>query len=219
MKLTAIEENYLKNIYKLQTETTRVSTNSLAAAIATTAASVTDMLKKLKQKKLLDYKKYYGFKLNITGQKAALKIIRKHRLWEYFLVNKLGMQWEKIHEVAEELEHVSDDELIERLDAYLEYPTLDPHGDPIPNAKGEIPVLIQIPLSELKRNRKAVVSSVSNQSVQMLEMLNYLGIQIGEALTVLKSFELDGSLLIKIGKKKECLISGSAAQNIFVYDR
>lgn len=218
MKLSAIEENYIKEIYKLQNESDRVSTNALATSITTTAASVSDMLQKLKTKKLLDYKKYYGFRLNANGQKIALKIIRKHRLWEYFLVAKLGMQWEKIHDVAEELEHISSDELIERLDEYLGRPTLDPHGDPIPNAKGQMTVLSQIPIAQLKKNKKATVSSVGNQSIKMLEMLNYLGLQIGDTLMVVKTFDLDGSLLIKTGKKKECLISGAAAKNIFVYD-
>ena len=218
MKLSESEENHLKNIYNLQQNSSRVTTNSLAAVLNTSAASITDMLKKLKAKKLLDYKKYYGFKLNALGKTEALKIIRKHRLWEYFLVSKLGMNWDKIHEIAEELEHVSSMELIERLDNYLGYPKIDPHGDPIPDENGNMPILNQISLSQLAINKKATVSSISNQTIEMMEMLNYYGIQIGDSLTIIKSFELDGSLLIKIARKQEFVIGGLAAKNIFVYD-
>lgn len=217
MKLSESEENHLKNIYNLQTDTSRVSTNSLAEVLNTSPASITDMLKKLKAKKFLDYKKYYGFKLNSLGKKEALKIIRRHRLWEYFLVTKLGMKWEKVHEIAEELEHVSSMELIERLDKFLGQPTIDPHGDPIPDENGNMPILNQIPISQLRINKKAVVSSIGNQTNEMMEMLNYYGLQIGDSLTVIKSFELDGSLLIKIARKQECIIAGLAAKNIFVY--
>jgi DtxR family transcriptional regulator, Mn-dependent transcriptional regulator len=218
MKLSSIEENYIKSIYNLQEKTGKVNTNSLARFLNTSAASITDMLKKLKAKKILDYRKYYGFQLNDTGKKEALKIIRRHRLWEFFLVEKLGMDWEKIHEIAEELEHVSSMELIEKLDAYLGRPKIDPHGDPIPDAKGNLPVLQQIALTALPLKQTGIVSSVSNQSAEMMEMLNHYHIAIGSQIRVLKCFDFDGSLQIKIPRFPECIISGQAAQNIFVYD-
>lgn len=218
MKLSASEENYIKSIYNLQKATEKVNTNSLAAFLDTSAASITDMLKKLKTKKLLEYKKYYGFRLNASGNKEALKIIRRHRLWEFFLVEKLGMEWEKVHAIAEELEHVSSVELITRLDHYLGNPKIDPHGDPIPDEKGVMPVLKQTPLIDLPIKKIATVSSVSNQTPEMMEMLNYYGIKIGSSIKVLKSFVFDGSLQIKIARQPECVISGLAAQNIFVYD-
>jgi DtxR family Mn-dependent transcriptional regulator len=218
MKLSESEENYIKSIYNLQEKTEKVNTNSLAAFLNTSAASITDMLKKLKGKKLLEYKKYYGFRLNEAGNKEALKIIRRHRLWEFFLVAKLGMEWEKVHDVAEELEHVSSLELINKLDDYLGNPKIDPHGDPIPDEKGKIAVLKQKALKDLPVKQNAVVSSVSNQTTEMMEMLNHYGIGIGSQIKVLKAFEFDGSLQIKIAKKPECIISGMAAQNIFVYD-
>jgi DtxR family Mn-dependent transcriptional regulator len=176
------------------------------------------MLKKLKTKKLLEYKKYYGFRLNASGNKEALKIIRRHRLWEFFLVEKLGMEWEKVHAIAEELEHVSSVELITRLDHYLGNPKIDPHGDPIPDEKGVMPVLKQTALIDLPIKKTATVSSVSNQTPEMMEMLNHYGIKIGSSIKVLKSFVFDGSLHIKIARQPECVISGVAAQNIFVYD-
>ena len=218
MKLSESEENYIKSIYNLQENTEMVNTNSLATFLDTSAASITDMLKKLQSKKLLEYKRYHGFRLNNAGNKQALKIIRRHRLWEYFLVAKLGMEWEKVHDIAEELEHVSSAELISRLDDFLDNPKIDPHGDPIPDDKGIMPVLHQISLKDLPVKQNAVVSSVSNQSPQMMEMLNHYGIKIGSAIRVLKHFVFDGSLQVRIAKQPECVISGMAAQNIFVYD-
>jgi DtxR family Mn-dependent transcriptional regulator len=218
MKLSASEENYIKSIYNLQKATEKVNTNSLAAFLDTSAASITDMLKKLKIKKLLEYKKYYGFRLNAAGNKEALKIIRRHRLWEFFLVEKLGMEWEKVHAIAEELEHVSSVELITRLDHFLGNPKIDPHGDPIPDEMGVMPVLKQTALKDLPIKKTATVSSVSNQTPEMMEMLNHYGIKIGSSIKVLKSFVFDGSLHIKIARQPECVISGLAAQNIFVYD-
>ncbi len=218
MKFSESEENYIKGIYALQQKSKRVNTNSLASLLETSAASITDMLKKLKSKKLLDYKKYHGFRLNEEGNREALKIIRRHRLWEYFLVSKLGMDWEKIHDIAEELEHVSSKELIDRLDQFLGNPTRDPHGDPIPNEFGIMPEVNQISLKDLQLKRSARISSVSDQSPELMEMLNNYGIRIGTPIKVLQSFDFDGSLKVKIARQPDQMISGLAAENIFVYD-
>src|SRR5688500_15198727 len=137
MNFSVSEENYIKSIYHLQGKTGLVNTNALARELNTKAASVTDMLIKLKAKKILQNEKYHGFKLKEQGNKIALMIIRKHRLWEYFLVSKLGFDWDKVHAIAEELEHVSSPELIKKLDGYLGTPTIDPHGDPIPDRHGK----------------------------------------------------------------------------------
>lgn len=218
MNLSHSEENYIKSIYNLQEKTKKVNTNSLAAFLNTSAASITDMLKKLKSKKLLEYKKYYGFRLNEAGIKEALKIIRRHRLWEFFLVSKLGMKWEEVHDIAEELEHVSSPGLINKLDSYLGKPKIDPHGDPIPDEKGKIVFLKQKSLKELQLKRSAIVSSIGNQTLMMMEMLNHYGIAIGSQIKVLRIFEFDGSMEIKVARKPECTISGIAALNIYVYD-
>jgi DtxR family Mn-dependent transcriptional regulator len=218
MKFSASEENYIKSIYNLQGKTEKVNTNSLAGYLNMRAASVTDMLKRLKTKKLLEYKKYYGFRLNDSGNKEALKIIRRHRLWEFFLVTRLGMEWDKVHAIAEELEHVSSSDLIKRLDSYLGQPKIDPHGDPIPDANGKMPVLNQVSLNNLSLKKNGIVSSVGSQTNQMMEMLNHYGISIGSQIKVLKAFGFDGSLQIKISKQPACIISGHVAQNIFVYD-
>lgn len=217
MNFTESEENYIKSIYHLQQETGMVNTNSLAAEMQTRAASVTDMLKKLSGKKILQYEKYKGFRLTENGKKVALSVVRKHRLWEYFLVEKLGFEWDKVHDIAEELEHVSSNELIERLQHFLGNPSFDPHGDPIPDSNGKIPRINQLNLSVLALNKAAVVSSVGNQSPQMLEMLKHYAIAIGTTIKVLKRFEFDGSMEIKVSKQPACIISELIAKNIFVH--
>ncbi len=217
MNFTVSEENYIKSIYHLQQDTGIVNTNSLAAEMQTKAASVTDMLKKLSAKKILQYEKYKGFKLTDGGKRVALSVVRKHRLWEYFLVEKLGFEWDKVHDIAEELEHISSNELIERLQNFLGNPSFDPHGDPIPDSNGKIPKLNQLNLSELSLNKTAVVSSVTNQSPQMLEMLKHYSIAIGTSVKILKRFGFDGSLEIKVLKQPACIISEPIAKNIFVH--
>ncbi len=217
MNFTVSEENYIKSIYHLQKDAGIVNTNALAAEMQTKAASVTDMLKKLSAKKILQYEKYKGFKLTDSGKKVALTVVRKHRLWEYFLVEKLGFEWDKVHDIAEELEHISSSELIERLQKFLGSPLFDPHGDPIPDSNGRIPKLNQLNISALAINKTAVVSSVTNQSPQMLEMLKHYSISIGTAIKLLKHFEFDGSLEIKIFKQPACIISEQIAKNIFVH--
>jgi len=148
IQLTHTEENYLKAIYKAnQSSKEAVSTNSIAQEMKTSPASVTDMMKKLANKELIIYEKYRGAKLSASGSKTATSLIRKHRLWETFLVQKLGFSWEEVHEIAEELEHINSDKLINRMDEYLGYPKYDPHGDPIPNAEGKFTLREQIGIS------------------------------------------------------------------------
>ena len=218
MNFTISEENHLKSIYHLQQASGTVNTNSLAAELNTKAASVTDMLKKLKAKKLLQYERYKGFKLNEAGKKAALSIVRKHRLWEFFLVEKLGFEWDKVHAIAEELEHISSDELVQRLENFLGNPSVDPHGDPIPDKNGKMPVIKQVNLFGVALGHTVTVSSVSNQNSQMLEMLKHYNISIGTKLMVSKRFDFDGSLEIKVIKRSPCVLSEQIAKNIFVHE-
>ena len=217
LNFTTSEENYIKSIYHLQKDSSTVNTNSLAAEMQTSAASVTDMLKKLKGKKIINYERYKGFKLNENGKKVALGVVRKHRLWEYFLVEKLGFAWDKVHPIAEELEHISSDELIKRLEDFLDNPAFDPHGDPIPDRNGKIPVIKQLSLSVLPLKHPVTVSWVSNQTPQMLEMLKHYHIGIGTQLCVSKRFEFDGSLEIKVLKRPPCILSELVAKNVFVH--
>ena len=209
------EENYLKTIFHLQVGTEAVTTNALAEKLQTRPASVTDMMKKLNAKKLLHYKPYYGFYLSTEGKKIALNVIRRHRLWEYFLAEKLKFSWNEVHEVAEELEHVSSKKLIDKLDEYLEFPQFDPHGDPIPDSKGKIRSYDEVTLAALPLNQPAEVRRVANQSEEMLELLQHKNIGIGTRLEVKKHFDFDHSIELKI-KTSTITISEQLAKNIFV---
>ena len=216
MNYSVSEENYIKTIFLLQKKEGTVTTNELAGELKTRPASVTDMMKKLKAKKLLHYQPYQGFRLTTDGSKVALGIIRRHRLWEYFLAEKLKFTWDEVHEVAEELEHVSNKKLIDKLDAYLGFPKKDPHGDPIPDAQGKIESGKKIRLPEVPLNTSCLVSGVSNQSGEILDLLEHKKISIGTVIEVRKRFEFDQSLEIRTGKQTIINISRELAENILI---
>ncbi len=215
-KFSTTEENYIKAIYHLQQTDGNVTTNEVAAELQTKAASVTDMLKKLKQKKILNYEKYKGFRLSNDGKKIALGIVRKHRLWEFFLVEQLHFGWDEVHEVAEELEHITSKKLIDKLEAFLGYPKFDPHGDPIPDVNGKLPLQQQINLLDLPVNQLAEVSAVGSQNSELLDLLKHKNIGIGTKLEVKKKFSFDHSLEIKIKNQVAFTISQQLAQALFV---
>ena len=213
------EENYIKTIFHLQEADGTVTTNALAAELKARPASITDMMKKLKAKKLVHYEAYHGFRLSNEGKKVALIIIRRHRLWEFFLAEKLKFSWEEVHAVAEDLEHVSSKKLIDKLDEFLGFPRFDPHGDPIPDMNGRIESSKQVSLRDLPLNKTAVVSHVSDQSNEMLELLGHKKIGIGTKLEVKRKFNYDNSLEIKIRQQPAMHISEQLSKNIFVkYD-
>ncbi|HVU58389.1 MAG TPA: metal-dependent transcriptional regulator [Puia sp.] len=218
MKFSASKENHLKAIFHLQHEQGIVTTNALAAALQTRPASVTDMLKKLKEQKLLIYERYKGFRLNNEGKKAAIQVIRKHRLWEYFLVKKLQFGWDEVHEIAEELEHISSKKLVDRLDAFLGFPDTDPHGDPIPDSQGRFLQRRQISLSELPLNKVVQVSAIASQTTEMLELLQHKNIRLGTRLEVRKKFPFDNSLEVKIRNRPPVTLSAQVAKNVLVKD-
>jgi DtxR family Mn-dependent transcriptional regulator len=215
LNFSTSEENYLKTIFHLQTKDDNVSTNELAAKLHTRPASITDMMKKLKNRKLVNYQPYQGFRLTPEGKKVALSIIRRHRLWEYFLAEKLRFKWDEVHEVAEQLEHVSNKKLIDKLDEYLAFPKFDPHGDPIPDTNGKMETGKQINLSELPVNKPAKVCFIANQSELLLEHLNEKKINIGASVVVKRKFSFDDSLEVK-SDNKLLTISDQLAKNIFV---
>jgi len=220
MKYSASKENYIKAIFHLQQQDESVTTNALAEALQTKPASVTDMLKKLKTQKLLQYEKYRGVKLTPEGKKLAVQIIRKHRLWEYFLVEKLQFGWEEVHDIAEELEHISSKKLIDRLDEFLDFPKADPHGDPIPDVNGKIPSMQQSAISDLPVNSSGIVNGISDQSAEMLELLKHKNIQLGTRLDIKKKFDVDGSVEIKIRNQQPVNISEHVAKNVLIaYDK
>jgi DtxR family Mn-dependent transcriptional regulator len=215
--LSLAEENYLKAIYHLsEGGASPVSTNALADALKTKPASVTDMVKKLSGKNLITYEKYYGVNITRHGKTDALSIIRKHRLWETFLVQTLDFTWDEVHEVAEQLEHIQSPLLIEKLDAFLGYPSADPHGHPIPDKHGKFNVSRQIPLSEVAGKKKVVMRAVKRGSPSFLQYLSKIGIYIGAPVAILDRIEFDGSLEILIDGKSKVFISREAAENMLV---
>lgn len=216
MNFSIAEENYIKAIWHLQQHDANVTTNELAAELHTKPASVTDMLKRLKEKKLLNYQPYYGVKLNADGKKIALSIIRKHRLWEFFLVEKLKFNWDEVHAIAEELEHVSSIELIKRLDDFLGNPRFDPHGDPIPDGSGKMESINQITLHELKEYNAAIVTGVGDQSSSLLDVLSKKNISIGTKLEIKQRYPFDNSVEIKIRNQPLITLSEQLAKKIFV---
>jgi DtxR family Mn-dependent transcriptional regulator len=220
MKYSPSKENYLKAIYHLQSQEGVVSTNELAGELQTRAASVTDMLKKLKEQKLLNYEPYKGFRLSSEGRKVAVQVVRKHRLWEFFLVEKLNFEWDEVHDIAEELEHISSRKLIDRLDEFLGFPKIDPHGDPIPDSSGKLERSQQITVLDLPPHIQGQVSGIGDQSSEMLELLRHKNIKLGTMLEVKRKFSFDDSLEIKIRNSPLVTISGQVAKNIFVlYDK
>ena len=215
--LSSVEENYLKYIFQLgELQNGLVKTNDLANKLDHSAASVTDMLKKLADKKLVLYKKYYGVSLTKVGLSIAIKIVRKHRLWETFLVKNLKFTWDKIHDIAEQLEHVQSDELIDKMDEYLGYPKFDPHGEPIPDKLGNISVPNVICLANAKLKKQYMLQSVNDDSAAFLKYLNKIQLQLKDKIRIIDKEEFDETIQLIINDRKQLIISKDAAQNMFV---
>lgn len=210
-------EDYIKNIYKLQGERTKVTTSSIADALNVSAASVTDMIKKLSERSLINYKPYRGVELTRSGRKMALRTLRRHRLWEMFLVDFLGYTWDEVHDEAEKLEHIMSEDLEDRIDKALGYPKHDPHGHPIPSKNGEIVEDDHPSLADLHINDNGIVTRVSDVSQALLKHIASLGIQIRTRIEVLDVVEFDGSRRVRVhGNNNEVYISRQVARNIFV---
>jgi DtxR family Mn-dependent transcriptional regulator len=214
--MTISEENYIKVIYHLSLVSPKgVNTNAIAGMLDTKASSVTDMLKKLSEKELVAYQKYQGVSLTEKGFYSAKMIVRKHRLWEVFLVDKLNFSWDEVHEIAEELEHIKSENLINKLDAFLDFPSFDPHGDPIPNAAGEIKKVIKLLLSETELNIEYQCVGVKDSSSEFLQYLDKQKIALGSKIKVKEKESFDDTLLIQIDSR-ELTISNKIANNIYV---
>ncbi|MDC7995087.1 metal-dependent transcriptional regulator [Altibacter sp. HG106] len=213
---THAEENYLKAIFHLEQETQgEVSTNAIAEQMETKPSSVTDMVQKLADKELLSYKKYKGALLTQTGRKKAADVIRKHRLWEVFLVDKLNFHWDEVHPIAEQLEHIQSAELIERLDRFLGSPDFDPHGDPIPDQHGNIKRTEKKLLSELQKGQRGVCVGVKESSSDFLQYLDRKKITIGTKIHVLGKEFFDGSMILRV-RDQQFFISKKTSENLFV---
>jgi DtxR family Mn-dependent transcriptional regulator len=218
--LSLVEENYLKTIYHLSEEgNAQVSTNAIADAIHTKPASVSDMVQKLDRKGVIKYTKYQGVKVTGEGREAALKVIRKHRLWEVFLVQQLNFSWDEVHEVAEQLEHIQSPLLIERLDAFLGHPKADPHGDPIPDAQGAIKIKPLKQLHILSLGSEGVIRAVKDSSPTFLQHLDKLGAYLGAPIKVLDKVAFDSSMQVMIDQSITIFVSKEVAQNILVQEK
>ncbi len=216
MGLSYTEENYLKSILKLSgSPGSTVNTNAIAELQDTSAASVTDMLKRLSEKGLIDYQRYKGATLTDEGQRLATSLVRRHRLWEVFLVQTLGMTWDEVHDIAEELEHIQSELLIERLDAFLGHPKFDPHGDPIPNAQGKYTLRARIPLSDVEAGNQGLIIGVRDDDTAFLRHLSEKGITLGKTITVITHDPYDQTLRVSVDHQ-ESNLSGTVARNIMI---
>ena len=214
--MTFSEENYLKTIYHLTTSLdSEINTNAIAEKMETKASSVTDMLKKLAEKDLVNYKKYQGVSLTENGKLSAKMIVRKHRLWEVFLVEKLDFSWDEVHDVAEQLEHIKSEKLINELDNFLGNPTEDPHGDPIPDAAGNIIKVEKQLLSEITTGKNTICVGVKDTSAEFLQYLDKQKIALGSTIEVLSKEDFDSSLLLKVNDQ-ELIVSSKIASNLYV---
>lgn len=214
--MTISEENYIKVIYHLSLVSPKgVNTNAIAGMLDTKASSVTDMLKKLSDKDMVSYQKYQGVTLTEKGFYSAKMIVRKHRLWEVFLVDKLGFSWDEVHEIAEELEHIKSEQLINKLDAFLGFPAADPHGDPIPDAKGVIKKIEKQLLSEVEINASFHCVGVKDSSTDFLKYLDKQKIALGSVVKIIDKEDFDDTLTVEIDGKR-LTISNKIANNLYV---
>lgn len=219
IKLTHTEENYIKTIYSLtnETDSSTIGTNQLAKAMNTSAASATDMIKRLHQKKIVNHLKYKGVNLTNDGILTAVKTIRKHRLWEVFLVDKLGFKWDEVHDIAEQLEHINSPKLTQKLDSFLGFPRYDPHGDPIPDENGVISsVSTHTLLAESPINTTGIVVGVNDENKSLLTYLDKINIRLGSTISILEKIEFDDSLEILINNQTKKLISKEISTNIYI---
>tara|TARA_R110002049_G_scaffold309094_1_gene516828 strand:- start:21549 stop:22202 length:654 start_codon:yes stop_codon:yes gene_type:complete len=213
---TLSEENYLKAIYHLGKQgSIAVSTNAIAEKIESKASSVTDMVKKLAEKNLANYIKYQGVSLTNEGRLAAALVIRKHRLWEVFLVNKLDFSWDEVHDVAEQLEHIKSLKLVNELDAFLGYPTHDPHGDPIPDKNGNYSPIKSVNILDIDKGNEGVLAFVKDSTDVFLKYLNKNNLALGDTIKVLDFEPFDNSLTIET-KTQKMIISNEVAQNLYL---
>lgn len=210
------EENYIKTIYALSQATGEVFVSDLARKLEVKQPSINSMVKKLATKKLVSYAPYKGIKLTEKGRKEALFIIRKHRLAELFLVKIMGLGWEEVHAIAEELEHVNSQRFYNRIDEILNFPKVDPHGEPIPDANGKIHSIKKISLSQVPEGQNAIIVAVADDTQAFLDHLNKKGLQIGDSLRLKKREEFDGSIVLLSEQKAEISLSHTVAERILV---
>lgn len=215
--LSSTEENYLKAIFKISERLGKAaSTNSISSEMNTSAASVTDMLQRLSSKDFINYEKYKGVTLTPKGEQLATSLIRKHRLWEVFLVEKLKFTWDEVHALAEQLEHIQSDELVERLDSFLGHPKFDPHGDPIPDSEGNFAHRVRVALSDISAKAGGTIVGVEEDSQSFLQYLDKTGLVLGARVQIIEKFDFDDSIKLLLNGQNELTISSKVAQNLYI---
>ena len=217
MEISVSQENYLKAIYKLASREGVASNQAIASVLESTPASVTNMLRKLTEMGWIDYEAYRGATLTAAGNKRALELVRKHRLWEVFLVEKLQYDWDAVHPLAEELEHIGGEELVNRLDAFLGHPQYDPHGDPIPDSEGNIRKRQHVmAASELNVGQDFAVCGVRDSSSLFLQHLDRLGIELGKRYALTERLEFDNSMVWQAASGQTTTVSQEVASNVLI---
>ncbi|MEZ5040070.1 MAG: metal-dependent transcriptional regulator [Saprospiraceae bacterium] len=215
--ISQTEENYLKAIYKIaERDDKPASTNAIASSMNTSAASVTDMIKRLSEKDLVNYERYRGVTMTKEGQQIATHLIRKHRIWEVFLVDKLAFSWDEVHDIAEQLEHIQSLELINRLDEYLDFPRFDPHGDPIPDEDGVFTFRKQVILAEMSEGEAGIIVGVQDHTSHFLKYLDQMALTLGTTIKLMERYPYDDSIKLLVGGQKELVISKKVSQHLFV---
>ena len=214
--ISLTEENYLKTLYRLSQEDAAIAVKDIAASLDIKMPTVNSMMKKLAEKKFIKYEKYKAIELTEKGKRQALHILRKHRLTELFLSQVMGMGWEEVHDIAEQIEHIQSELFFNRVDEMLGYPQFDPHGDPIPDASGKLPVYKSFPLSEGKINKSYKLSGVANHDTSFLQFLDSIGLQLGSSIEIKQIMEFDKSMSVKLNNKVKTIFSNMVSRNLLV---
>jgi len=208
-------EDYLRSMYRLEARDGKTSNTALAKELDISSSAVTEMARRLAEGGLLSYQKYQGLKLTKAGRDVAVSVTRRHRLWEVFLIQHLGFEWDEVHELADQLEHIGSEELVDRLEKFLGYPTHDPHGDPIPNKKGEIPTRPLVPLAQLGPGDTGVVARVSDEFPELLRYASSLGLSIAAEVRVVERIAFDSSVRL-VANGREAVVSEKLANSVFL---
>ena len=214
--ISLTEENYLKALYRLSQEKKEITVKDIAKSLGIKMPTVNSMVKKLAEKKFIRYEKYKAIELTEKGKKQALYILRKHRLTELFLSKVMGMGWEEVHDIAEQIEHIQSDRFFDRIDEMLSHPQFDPHGEPIPDSNGKLPVHKSFPLSEGKINQVYRLSGVANHDASFLQFLDSLGLQLGAHIEIKEIQEFDKSMGVKLNNKNKTIFSYTVCRNLLV---
>ncbi|MBX2924595.1 MAG: metal-dependent transcriptional regulator [Chitinophagaceae bacterium] len=215
--ISLTEENYLKALYRLSQQNKEITVKDIADSLNIKMPTVNSMVKKLDEKKFIRYEKYKAIELTEKGRKQALHILRKHRLTELFLSQVMGLGWEEVHDIAEQIEHIQSDRFFNRIDEMLGYPQFDPHGEPIPDVNGKLPVYKSFPLSEGALNKTYKLTGVANHDPAFLQFLDSIGLTLGSSIEIKEIQNFDKSMSVKLNHKTKTIFSNTVCRNLLVF--